>query len=897
MPSSASNSDARPSAATTRGALGLLAHHWAGVVRAAQISRFDFVVVLLLSIGGATFLWGTQYWGFAMIGDSSYGDAEFWWRGAIHVSEGIFADNPGKGYRPGYFVLTGLAMPVLGTDFPAFHKFFIVVFLASVIFFYLAMRMVLGRWGSAFAAALLVFNPFTAEWVATSTTDATGLMFHLSALSCLAIGMNRNNHCGWISAFAMLFAIGTLTRPIVTPFIAAAIFALLIVPRGTWRGRFKAAAWSMAAFAAPLLVWMGIQKAFVGEWSISTNDAGALYAASDPKIQVWNTEMYAEIQKLSGERFETSAPTIAMLNETFRQETYANYFKHYRYHIERFAPHLWVIAEFSPKTSVRGTERWRCWLLMTFAAGSAIGLLLQRAPLRAAFLVATAVVLMIYPEETAYFTCAGAVLGLATFRSRDARSVMFPLTLYWLIGVAALFLTGGTWGPPLGPTMSLNALGYRLGLQVFFLNDLLAVAGLTLFATWRLAPAAERSGLRSPVARIIDWGCSFGVAPRPLGGTLVVGSLLLVIVATTSVYGVGSAIIAKRWYARNFEPARSYPDLREVAAGYPHRTNADTLRIVSDVLSGLYFGEKSVSPNGSPAKPTDSGEVVVSGAASSFVWNLAGQRRSQMMVYQQEVVHPFTMGRKSLIVELPRQFRVADWAHRPGAFILQEIADSQNKSNLPYYLTVPAVRGFVPLKADGQGFALDQSIWFPLVKYASQLDGCGELECRGGKITWGMDSGPRKHQRRFFLAAADENTSGVVSLAIDLAKNPGATTLRFAAAADAVPGTAPTPAVSNVGLVVDLLGDSARLSEALYEGKVAPQLPTDTAGLNEHEFALTDSVAESLELRFAGLTKGSGVWVYELNLEIDDRAPSAENAPRRHEALDAAAKPADGTPR
>jgi hypothetical protein len=128
--------------------------------------------------------------------------------------------------------------------------------------------------------------------------------------------------------------------------------------------------------------------------------------------------------------------------------------------------------------------------------------------------------------------------------------------------------------------------------------------------------------------------------------------------------------------------------------------------------------------------------LVMTGGGSLFLFNLQGQERSQMVVYQQQNAAPFTMGNRYLFVEMPQQFPYCHWDGKQGAFVLRRFDDSQNASNLPYYTTVPAVRAFAPLTRDGSGYDVGRAVVFPLVKYASQLDRAGELVCRRGSLTW-----------------------------------------------------------------------------------------------------------------------------------------------------------------
>ena len=62
-------------------------------INAAEISWFDFSVLILITVFGFIYLHDPWYWGVGWIGESQYGDAQFWWNGAIHVSNSLFQDN------------------------------------------------------------------------------------------------------------------------------------------------------------------------------------------------------------------------------------------------------------------------------------------------------------------------------------------------------------------------------------------------------------------------------------------------------------------------------------------------------------------------------------------------------------------------------------------------------------------------------------------------------------------------------------------------------------------------------------------------------------------------------------------------------------------------------------
>jgi len=96
---------------------------------------------------------------------------------------------------------------------------------------------------------------------------------------------------------------------------------------------------------------MGFQKLTIDRWALSSNDASAFYAASDPKIQVWNPSMYDPIQKLAAQQYHVPLADISnqQLNQIFWQESIKNYVRYPKYHLERIAPHIGKLPVFHPR--------------------------------------------------------------------------------------------------------------------------------------------------------------------------------------------------------------------------------------------------------------------------------------------------------------------------------------------------------------------------------------------------------------------------------------------------------------------------------------------------------------------------------------------------------------------
>jgi hypothetical protein len=836
------------------------------------VSLFDLCVAVTLFAGGLAYHWDCRAWGYWWVGDVIYGDGMHWWNCAVHVSEGLFADNPGRGFRPGYFVLTGLALPVLGTQFTLYHKFFTVAFLAGCLAFYLALRGTLGRLGAACAVALAVFNPFTAEWVSTPTTDATGLLLHLLALACLLTALNRSLSWRWLCGFALLFALATLTRPLVTPFLGLAVVALVLLPPVSWKRRLWGAGCVAVAFCLPALLWMAAQRVLVGEWSISSNDASAFYAASDPAIQVWNNPMYDRIAALARDRYRVDAPTPAQINRMFWREAVANYKRHARYHLERLVPHLWAVADFGPRLATHGSDFWRLALLSALAGGLCLGLLRRGELLRAAVVLAAGCGLWLSPHTAGFLTCTGFVLALLLKPGQVNRPGVLLLAGYWLTGVLALYLTGGTVGPPLAPAVVISPLGYRVGSQVFFAGDLLAGFCLLQLAGLHLdAGRAFQPGTGGVLAWCGGLGRRFWEVPDVWAGRVVLGSLGAVAVGTALVLTLGGGMIARRCYVSQMTPPRAYPDLAPVA---DFLTRGQGRWEQTPPLLAPDFTSAAANVGRRPSGKPDSGDVVMTGAGSLFVWNLAGQERAQMLIYFQENVAPFTMGCRWMIVEFPRHFPYGHWARKQGAFILRRLQDRDSTSNLPCFLTVPAVRAFVPLTADRTGYDLERAVVFPLTKYASQLEKAGELDCPQGALTWLDDSGPQPYQRRFLLRPDPKGPADrSVLLRVDPSRARGHTRLSFAYTWEldpAVKRAAEGDRISDRPRVrVRARGLSAGDETELF----ARTEPVAACPLQTVDLDLTGRTGAVIDIQFENLPRGTVVSVYELNLQADDFGP------------------------
>lgn len=819
---------------------------------AVAISWFDVLVMGLLLVVGFIYLHDIATWSIGYIGDAQYGDAQFWWSGALNVAQGIFQDNPGKGFRPGYFLLTGLTLPVLGQQFQQYFPYFVFTFLIASCLFYLALRDQLGSWAAACVVGMMVFNPYTAEWVATSTTDSTGLLLNVAALSCLLFGVNKGLHRNWLIAFSILFSLATLTRPLVTPFIALVMLAILFFPRVTLQKRLLMTTCIFIAFCLPTVLWMVTQKLTIDRWAISSNDASAFYAASDPEIQVWKTTMYEPIQKLAAEYYHTDYNKIddQQLNHMFWLEAANNYVKYANYHISRVLPHINEIASFSPLKATHGTDYWRIAFLQAIAIGLLLSLLLQRLWWRALVLAAFTIVFYFSPFIITYMTLAGSLIALLLWR-REGQAGLALVSAYWLTGVMMLYFVGSTWGmPSFTATFGLNALGYRLGSQIFFVGDLLAaffIIWLAQTKTLSLALIAQRLRVHS----------------SQVAGGFVLTCFSLFLIATTVVYTLGSGIVAKRIYTRLSTPIQPYPSLAPVMKWYGERNHSALSQIVGEkgTFNANVFAKKGMRKG--------EVEIVVTGTISPFVWNLQGQQRAQVMMHTQQQIYPYTMGPMFVIVDVPQHLNINDWMGKQGAFVIRALPNQHNISNFPYYITSYALRAFIPLSEQGKDFALNHAISFPLVKNATQLETLGELKHPKTEIKWALDSGPLSFQRRFFVTpAAQTKTVGKAQLLLNTTNFSRPTTLRFSYVqgyTDNVPATL----ARYDGLTITTTNKAYKGQKPLLAQKHTTLATDESFPLQTVEFVIPKGT-QTLDLAFNRIPPGQGIWIYEFNVSTAD---------------------------
>lgn len=826
-----------------------------------NISWFDlFLVVILFSVG-FIYLHNSYYWGIAYIGKSQYGDAKLWWDGAIHVAKGIFTENPGKGLRPGYFLLTGLTLPILGQIFQHFYIYFLLVFLSVVSFFYFSLRLLVGRWVAACSVGMIIFNPYTAEWLSTSTTDGTGLLLNLAALACLFFGCYNGLKKGALFGFGFLFSLATLTRPLMTIFIFFVFFVLIIYPKISFNKKLSAILVVLFAFCIPTGLWMCAQKLIMNQWSISTNDASAFYAASDPKIQVWNGDMYTHIAQLVKQRFPHTEKMEGILinkltNQTFWNEALQNYLRYPRYHIQRIFPHIVEIAHFSPLQARHGTDSWRNFFLMLLGLGMGLNLLCRKYFFRGLILLILGLSIWFIPQIVMVMTLLGVISAFIS-KSKNQGQIIFLLSCYWLTGVFALYLVGGTWGPPLGPLFSLNALGYRLGSQVFFAGDILAGYFLYWLTTFKLSLFTTEMPLFLTRSRFYQRLNLLFHKHASFPAKIIVSASMIFLFNILVIYCVGGAIVLKNTYAELYTSAKPYPNLNSAIMFYANKLGG-SLPIVGSRDQGVidWHAAKKMSE-----KHLD---VIFIGEVSSFIWNFAGQNRAWLEVHVQNKIFPQQMGPQSMIIEVPQHLNIKTWTGLQGAFIISKINSTHDTSNMPYYLTAPVLRAFIPLAKNKQSFDLDKAIFFPLVKNATQLESSGDLSSVHAKISWSVDSGTEEFKRRFLMTPNTKNNQNKMQLLLNLPKTHGQMTLNFYYQwADLTPG--PQNIKNLVDLKIILYNKNGVKNHQIL---INPDIFSAKSPNPLNNVALTiPPNIHSIKINFNNPLVSSGVWLYEFNLE------------------------------
>jgi hypothetical protein len=357
--------------------------------------------------------------------------------------------------------------------------------------------------------------------------------------------------------------------------------------------------------------------------------------------------------------------------------------------------------------------------------------------------------------------------------------------------------------------------------------------------------ARIRDRVRDRVGRVLS-------VPSAPASALMAVLLAALLVADGVVFAIGAASIARRAVERKTTKRTGFPDAAPVAEFYKRNTTPERRELAHvDQVAELRTLLTATGP-----QRRESPDVLVTGTTGSCVWEMTGQQRSQTYFHAQQHVAPSHLAAGCLHVELPVVAHARDWGCRQGAFILRGSADRPPTSNLPYYIGAPSVRGFVPLKSDGTGYDLDGAVWFPLTRYASQLDAAGDLTCSTGTLTWVNDSGPMPFRRRVRLEGKDGGADSELVIKLDRAV--GRRTLRLGWQKDSAAGGEPELQVRVVR------------SDSSNRDRLPVVETNDAIALVEIDCTSPDLTA--VVLSFRGLPAG-GVWLYELNLTADDFKP------------------------
>lgn len=795
--------------------------------RGPEASWPELGFILLVGLAGFLFLRDASYWGrHAYVGTAQFGDAEFWWNGALHLAEGIVADNPNLVFRMGYAAFAGCFVAVLGPDYHLFHQVLVTLFLVTAGAVYLSLRGLIGRIAAGAAIIFLVFNPYTAEWLAISTSDSLGLILNLAAILALIAGVRDGLRLRWIALFGILLACASLTRPLMTPFILPAILAVVATGWRAWRPTIRALGVLLGAFFLPTLLWMGVMGVTTGNFALTgaSQDSSAFYAASDPQIQTWRADMYGPVNESAKKRFHTATPTPRQLNAEFWTLIRENYVKHWRFHVARLWSNVSEYSAVTPSQSTRRThaEPWYVRFKWIFTLALIVTVFREQRQWTAIGLLLLGACWAMQPSMTPWLVLAGAIAGLFGLLAR--RPGTFVWASYWWTGVAALYLVGGVMGPPVAPDHGLTALGHRLGFQFLFANDFLIIGLLGSIALGRTPAGA----LHEDFARVF--------LPSPQAGKVLRAGATVFFALVLGVLAGGAAIVGWRVYARNHTTPVPYPDatlLARTGLAAPE-TLVDNFDLLRSALAAR-----------------DGRSILIKGQSGGFVWNMPGQKRSMLLVYQQDNIRPVSLSPRGLYLEAAGHLPEREWMNRQGLWALRSYPDLEPVSSLPYYFQMPAIRAFIPLSADGQSYDANRAVIFPVAKTATQLVKSGELVFAGPQPEWSVDSGVLQFPRRFSLRATATEPRIAWELAVTQAR--GHRSSRFSLQYESPQESGPVPARLETREGVLLW--AGELVPGVDPLLIKPELPPATTGLL---------------FTAPHVPAGDTLWFYELVLEADD---------------------------
>lgn len=834
--------------------LNVLARVWSALRSRIIIDGFDFTFLILLVACALAYHQNTRYWaGNATIGNWQYGDAEFWWNGALQFAEGILRENVSLTYRMGYAAVAGLWIALFGASFWLFHRYLLVLLIVAWYALYLALRPSLGKPAAAVGILLAVLNPFTAEWLSISTSDSIGLLFNTWALVFLLVGLRKGLSVAWLAGGGLFIAFSSLTRPLMTPFLGAALLLPLLAIHVDWLRRGRAVMALLVAFVIPTFIWMGILHSFTNEWKLAGSDAATVYAASDPQIQQWNPGMFVRVEEFGRARFKVAQLTPNQTDQEFWYLTSENYHRFANYHLRRVVPHVVELANMSIRKASRVSVTavlLRLLILGLFGIAT-IANLVRRGAIARGLSVLAIVTAWMYLPLTSWVVLLALLCGIpfALWNRSGWGAAVF--TAYWLTGVGALYLVGGTVGPPLSGVTFVNALGYRLGLQFFFAADFMVlylIQNICIFRT------SQVTALKEPP---LSFTGNFWNTPRRWASATVSAVFLIWLGAICSEVTAGAAVVTYKWVRRSTAEAQPFPDLTPVLKMCLQRIQrllpAPRLRVAGDEANAILLQDG------------DSPYVLTTGACTDFIWNLIGQNRTKALISVQSRMFPFDFTNR-MFVDFSASLHEPEWTRRQGAWLLRHFKDDPAPSNFPWYFSDVAVRAWVPLGDQGRTFDLTKARWFPVAKYASQLHSANALAVENGALEYSATSGTEHYPRRFAVHVKPEHGGAPPAIVIDSSRAMGARNLRFGWQCELSPGELPR----NLALLIQsyaLKGAaSARPIERMEELVATSYLPPmGTVSLD-----LKDPPVGRVRVEFDGLRPGETVWIYEFNLTAED---------------------------
>ena len=800
----------------------------------ATWAYYDLLAITVLALIGFLFLKDTRHWADqAYVGTAQYGDAGFWWSGVIHFAQGIIANNPNLTYRMGYAAFGGSIVAILGPSYILFHKVLISLLIAGACSLYIQLSRILGRIASTFVVSALVLNPYTAEWIAISTSDGFGLILNLGSLISLVIALRTLPNLKWLLIFGFMCAAASLTRPLMNPFFIPAVIAVMAQSRWKIKDSLKALLPLLGIFLFINLAWMSIMAASTGNFALTgeSQDSSALYAASDPNIQVWNSAMYSHVEDTSRKVYHVNSPSRNQVNHEFWALTVENYFTHWQYHVRRFWPHVKTIASFTPEHSDYSTAR-----IAQVRHGAQIILILclsflafRRNFIRGLALLGLGAAWCFIPSLQPYFVVLASLVGLCAFFTGNMPAFVFAS--YWWVGVLALYITGGTSFDLLGNNPYINALGYRLGTQFFYINDLLIIG---LFAHTARSSISESHNLITP--------SSNNQSP------LVKKLILFYLSSITLIFVLGFFIIAEHIIERARSVHVSYPDLASGIESIPGSKDAGRhISIIKD-LGALQAKLKMRTQE----------RLAITAMSSGFVYNIESQNRALLLLYQQDLLKPVEMSPRDLFAEVSCMLPEDQWMTKQGAWLLRSFPDAKATSNLPHYTDYPLIQGFIPLSSDKKGYDFSHAIYFPLAKYASLLDACKELTVRGGQTVWPRDFGGRSYIRGFGVIRSKVDR-GPIEIEVDLSHALGNTNLKFGWKIEHE-ANLPQGKSKNPELVLNSPKATALWKSASLK---------DTSIINWVNTPI-DNKEQKVILSWTNPSPGDTLWLCEFNLLADD---------------------------